>query len=246
MRPRFLTIPIAVGVAFIATAVGAVAQTDPYLPRGATGYDVSWPNSCSATVSGAAFGIVGVNHGKPFTFNNTNNCFSMQYQKAAATGSASVYINTAYSGAYKRNITSTCSSLVSSTGLTGSYAQAWEIGCSEAQTSFDAAGTTTAVMWWLDVETGNSWSSSNFTLNDDAIRGAADRLHGLTGKPVGVYSTSSSWYAITRNANLSSTIDGEWDAGASACPASGTIGFTGAAIWLEQTGQTGIDSDTAC
>jgi hypothetical protein len=248
MRPRFLTIPIAVGVLFFATAVGAVAQTPPTNPYTGTGYDVSWPNSCSATVSGAAFGIVGVNHGRPFTFNNTNNCFSTQYSDAAKTGSASVYINTAYSGAYKKNVTTACSSLVSGTGLIGSYAQAWEIGCSEAETSFDAAGTTTAVMWWLDVETGNSWSSSNFTLNDDTIRGAADRLHGLTGTPVGVYSTSSSWYTITRNANLysSKTIDGEWDAGASACPASGTIGFTGAPIWLEQTGQTGIDSDTAC
>lgn len=225
------------------TSTGGSAQVaDPYRPP-ATGYDVSYPNSCTASVSGAAFGIVGVNHGRPFTFNN---CFSMQYAKAAATGSGSIYMNTAYSGAYKRNITSTCSSLVSNTGLKGSDAQAWEIGCSEAETSFNRAGTTTAVTWWLDVETGNSWSSSNFSLNDDAIRGAADRLHGLTGKPVGVYSTSSSWSTITHNANLSTTVDSEWDAGASACPASGTIGFTGTPIWLEQTGQTGIDSDTAC
>jgi hypothetical protein len=240
--PRLLTVLIATGVALVATAVGAAAQTNPYT---GTGYDVSYPNSCTASVSGAAFGIVGVNHGRPFTFNN---CFSTQYANAANTGSASVYINTAYSGAYKRNITSSCSSLVSGTGLTGSDAQAWEIGCSEAETSFNAAGTTTAVMWWLDVETGNSWSSSNFTLNDDAIRGAADRLHGLTGKPVGVYSSSSSWYAITRTANLSGTIDGEWDAGASACPPPSTIGFTGAPVWLEQTGtgSTGLDSDTAC
>lgn len=224
------------------TAATAQTQTDPYT-RGSSGYDVSWPNSCTASVTGAAFGIAGVNHGRPFTFNS---CFSKQYANAAATGSGSVYINTAYSGAYKRNITSTCSSLVSSTGLKGSYAQAWEIGCSEAETSFNGAGTTTAVMWWLDVETGNSWSSSNFGLNDDAIRGAAERLHGLTGKPVGIYSTAGSWSTITGGANFSTIVDGEWDAGASACPTSGTIGFTGAPIWLEQTGQTGVDSDTAC
>lgn len=227
-------------IGLTASAVSAQTQTDPYTP-GSSGYDVSWPNSCSASVSGAAFSIVGVNHGRPFTFNS---CFSNQYANAA--GSRSVYINTAYSGAYKRNITSTCSSLVSSTGLTGSYAQAWEIGCSEAETSFNGAGTTSAVMWWLDVETGNSWSSSNFKLNDDAIRGAADRLHGLTGKPVGIYSTAGSWSTITRGANFSTIVDGEWDAGSGTCPPSGTIGFTAAPVWLEQTGQSGIDSDTAC
>lgn len=222
------------------TAIAVHAQTDPYA-SGTNGYDVSYPNSCTATVSGASFGIVGVNGGRPFT---TNACFSTQFGHAPA---GAAYINVAYSGAYRKNITSSCVSLVSTTSLTGSYAQAWEIGCSEADTSLSDAGSAAPVMWWLDVETANSWSSTNFKLNDDAIRGAADRLRGVTGKAVGVYSTPSAWYTITRNANLSPYLDGEWNAGASACPASGAIGFAGAPIWLEQTGSSGeIDADSAC
>ena len=227
------------------TAITASAQTytDPY-PAGATGYDVSYPNACSAQGPGT-FGIVGVNGGRPFT---TNGCFAQQYGTAAATGSASVYINTAYSGAYRKNIDATnCSSAPA--GLTGSYAQAWQIGCSEASTSHGDVGTGRApVTWWLDVETANSWSSSNFTLNDDAIRGAADELHTLTGRPVGIYTTSGAWKTITRDANFSSIVDGEWDAGSGGCPAvSPTTGFTGAPIWLKQVGTSGgIDTDSAC
>jgi len=227
----------AVGSAGIAVS----AQSDPYA-SGTAGYDVSYPNACGASIPGSAFGIVGVNARRPLT---ANGCISQQNANAATTGSASAYINTAYSGAYRKSITAACSSAPA--GLTGSYAQAWEIGCSEADTSLKDAGSASPVAWWLDVETANSWSSSNFTLNDDAIRGAADRLHAVTAKSVGIYSTAGAWSTITRGANFSTIVDGEWDAGASACPSSGTKGFTGATIWLEQTGTSGgVDADSAC
>jgi hypothetical protein len=243
---RFLGFGGPVVVAVLVLNAIVAHASGPYT-SGATGYDVSYPNPCSAKGPGT-FGIVGVNGGRPFTINS---CFSMQYATASGTSSASVYINTAYSGAYKRNITAECASLVSGTGLTGSYAQAWEIGCSEAYTSFTDVGSgRTPVMWWLDVETANSWSSSNFTLNYDAIRGAADRLHGLTaGKPVGIYSTAGAWSTITGGANISTVVEGEWDAGSSTCPPTDTKGFTGAPVWLEQTGKdpiTGLDTDSAC
>ena len=244
MKKLKLAVFCASALVGLTAIVASAAQPDPYV-SGTTGYDVSWPNSCSATVSGSAFGIVGVNGGRPFT---TNACFGPQYA-AAPAGATSVYLNTAYSGAYKKNI-DTVNCAKAPAGLTGSYAQAWQIGCSEASSSYAAVGNTrTPVMWWLDVETGNSWSSSNFTLNADAIRGAADELHSLTGRAVGIYSTPGSWSTITRNANFSSIVDGEWDAGTGACATTATTGFTGVRIWLKQTGTdqtTGLDTDSAC
>lgn len=219
------------------TATAAGAQTDPYV-SGTTGYDVSYPN-CSATPpTTAAFAVVGVNGGRPFT---TNSCLGTEYTTATRTGSVSLYINTAYSGAYKRNITATCTTLVPS-GLAGSAAQAWEIGCSEADTSLGYAGGRTAAMWWLDVETGNSWSSSSLALNQDAIWGAAGRLKAAGAPAVGVYSTSASWTTITGTSYTPPNTDAEWVAGGSC-----TTPFDGNPVWLSQHGAVGgVDSDLAC
>lgn len=216
-------------------ALGAspvLAATDPYTP-GTVGYDVSYPN-CTATPTGA-FGIVGVNGGRPFSYNS---CFSSEYSHATAFGAPSAYINTAYSGAYGRNITSQCATAPST--IAGKAArQAWSIGCSEADTSYAHAGVTPA-MWWLDVETGNSWSSSNLTLNQDAIQGAVDRL-SETGLPVGVYSTASMWRTITGGSFTPRGLAADWVA-AGSC----STPFTSSPVWLTQGTSGGIDSDTAC
>ena len=205
----------------------ALAQTDPYA-AGTTGYDVSYPN-CSATPSGA-FGIVGVNGGRPFT---TNSCFAAEYAAAPASPAASLYINTAYSGAYKRNITPACSR--ASAGN-----QAWAIGCSEAETSLNTAGARVVSMWWLDVETGNSWSSGNLALNRAAIQGAVDRLN-QTGVPVGVYSTASMWKTITGGSFTPNGLAADWVAsGSCATP------FTSSPVWLVQSTSGGLDHDLAC
>lgn len=220
------------------TAIAASAQTDPYV-SGTTGYDVSYPNCSTVPPTGQSFGIVGVNGGRPFT---TNSCFAAEYSTAAGTGAVSMYINTAYSGAYKKNIKATCQSLVSGTGLSGSYAQAWEIGCSEAATSLSDVAGRTAVMWWLDVETGNSWSSSNLSLNQDAIRGAADGLKAGGASLVGVYSTASSWRTITGGSYTPPSTDAEWVAGGSC-----STPFDANPLWLAQHGTVGgVDSDLAC
>lgn len=226
----------AVALLGLSSLTASAQAADPYTP-GTTGYDVSYPN-CGATPAGA-FGIVGVNGGRAFT---TNSCFASEYAAAAGTGSASAYINTGYSGAYRRNITPTCSSLVSSTGLTGTYAQAWEIGCSEADTSLSDVGGATPAMWWLDVETGNSWSSSNRVLNQDAIQGAVSRLVRVNPN-VGVYSDASFWKTITGgNSWTPSGLAADWTA-AGGCAAA----FTSSPVWLAQQGSAnGVDSDLAC
>ncbi len=254
-RPSFVrTFPLAAlsALAVIAlTASAGSAQTapsDPYT-TGTTGYDVSYPN-CSATPSGA-FGIVGVNGGRPFT---NNSCLGAEYLAAPAptalnpgTPYPSLYINTAYSGAYRKNILPDCSSQSTSVSSKSSLQQAWAIGCSEAETSITDAtsagiSTSAVAMWWLDVETGNSWSSSNLTLNQYAIQGAVTRLLTVNAN-VGVYSDGSYWTTITGgNSWTPSGLAADWTA-AGGC----TAAFTASAVWLAQQGSVnGVDSDLAC
>jgi hypothetical protein len=237
--PKLLTVAVAVGVAFFATAATAAAQTT----YSGIGYDISYPQcnsngTPSTSLPAGSFGIVGVNHGRPFT-TYSSNCFSALYTHAAASGTPSLYINLAYSGAYRRNINpSDCSAGPS---------MAWEIGCSEADSSFIAAGTRAVTMWWLDVETANSWSSSDVTLNQNTIQGAIDFLMGK-GFQVGVYSTVGAWQTITGRTTVytpNHTV-AAWVAGqAGACPTNGATSFDANPIWLSQF-TNGFDYDNAC
>ena len=193
----------------------------PYT-SGQVGYDVSYPN-CAVKPSGA-FGIIGVNDGRPFT---VNPCFGTEYRGPAN----SAYINTAYSKAYSSNVTVGCKS--------GGDA-AWQIGCSEAEYSLahvDGAPS----MWWLDVETANSWSAPQ--ANRSAIQGALDRLRN-TGSPVGVYSTASAWRRITGGSFTPAGVGGDW-LPASSCSAA-TAFMPGTQVWLAQATTNNVDVDTAC
>src|SRR5579864_6452329 len=82
---------------------GVGAQTDPYT-QGSTGYDVSYPQ-CGAAAPTGAFGIIGVNGGRPFS---NNACLAAEYSAAPQSPAPSLYINTGYSGAYRKDITSGC------------------------------------------------------------------------------------------------------------------------------------------
>ncbi len=226
---------IAIGIS--AGAVNAFAS-GPY-SSGTTGYDVSYPN-CGVTPPGA-FAIVGVNGGRPFS---SNSCLGAEYTAAPQSPLPSLYINTGYSGAYRKSITSGCSGRV--VAVTGSNAQkqAWAIGCSEADTSISYAARS-ASMWWVDVESGNSWSTSNTSLNRYTIQGAVDRL-GQVNAYVGVYSTASMWNTITGSTTGTSFtpngIVADWVA-AGSC----TTPFTGnKPVWLQQSTSGGLDSDYAC
>lgn len=224
------------GPSFFSTA-------NPY-PRATTGYDISYPQCPGSVAPDGAFGIVGVNRGKPFTYNS---CLPAEYK--AAPKSPSLYINTGYAEAYIKSISANCFSL--SSGMAAAFAEreAWAIGCSEAETSLDYArrkGAKMATMWWLDVETANSWSESNLMLNRSTIQGAVSRL-AETGVPVGVYSASFMWTAIT-GGNGTPTgnftpagIAADWVA-AGGC----NTPFTDSPVWLVQSVVAGVDRNFAC
>ncbi len=213
-----------------------MAAIDPYTPT-STGYDTSYLQCGSPAPSGSAFGIVGVNAGRPFS---SNSCLAAEYAAAPQSPAPSLYINTGYSGAYRKNITAACSASSGSINGTSGQRQAWAIGCSEAETSLNHAGPVAVSAWWLDVETANSWSSSNLTLNQYTIQGGVSRL--LQASPnVGVYSTASMWTTITGGSFTPSGLAADWVAGGTC-----STPFTGSPVWLTQSTAGGFDSDTAC
>jgi len=117
-------------VTLVVSNIGAAAAFDPY-SSGTIGYDYSYVQ-CGSAAPAAAFGVVGVNAGYPFTYYNT--CLGAEYAAAARSGNAALYINTGYDPSYTaidgRHTTQACAN--SSLAVNGTPAQqaAWSVGCS--------------------------------------------------------------------------------------------------------------------
>lgn len=233
VRYRHLIALIAAIAAGGLSSASALAATGS--PYSGSGYDASSYQCGSTPPAGASFAILRVTGGRAFT---TDSCFAQLWN--AAPPARSIYFNTGYSGSFRQKITPACTSLAQASGEIGKYEQAYAIGCSEAAWAFSQApGTPSA--WWADVETGNSWSSSDLNLNMAAIRGILDRL-AQTGQPYGIYSTRSAWQAITGGANVSVP---DWVVGSDPYACGGN-GFSGGADWLIQgstVNATGVTYD---
>src|SRR5438105_7529476 len=183
----------------LATATSLLAnQAAPVTyTHGSTGYDISFPQ-CGAAYPAGAFGIVGVNGGYPFV--HYNPCLADEYSHSPR---AALYINTGYDPLYTQvewqHTTPEC--LTKSAIVKGSPDQkaAWAAGCSEALRSMAYAasqGVAKPRGWWLDVETENSWSSTDLSLNQYTIQGIVDTLHRHSTAAVGIYSTGYQWRTI--------------------------------------------------
>lgn len=254
MRVMFRTAVLgtsAAAIMLVVSQIQAVAGFDPYT-SGTGGYDYSYPQ-CGVAAPKASFGIVGTNGGYPFTY--YNNCLAAEYAAAAKTGNASLYINTGYDPTYTaidgRHTTQDCKN--QSVNISGTSAQqaAWAVGCSEAQrdTAYASSQSVTAPTgWWLDVETANSWSTNDLSLNRYTIQGIVATLRAATTAPIGIYSTSYQWSEIT--GGYQPAVDANWVAtGQSSLKRAksrcSSAGFTGAKVWLVQYVAT-YDHDYAC
>jgi len=189
----------------------AFALSNPYTGQGT---DISWPQCGKSFPSGVSFGIVGVDHGRPFDPDNQygpNTCLATEYaaaQTKTSTKRGDLYINTGYDPTYWTNhqVTACINQMTADTPVQ----EAWEVGCATAWINFNYVtgagvnrggytqqGLAAPAMWWLDVETGNSWSTADLSLNAATLQGARDELNTLTGgAPVGAYSTSLQWSEI--------------------------------------------------
>jgi hypothetical protein len=250
LRRLGISVPIAAGIV-VALNASASAGFNAYV-SGTTGYDYSYIQ-CGSPAPAASFGIVGVNAGYPFTYYNS--CLASEYAAAAGTGNAAVYVNTGYDPTYTaidgRHTTQECASASLTVAGTQPQQAAWAVGCSEAQRDAayaTAQSATSPTAWWLDVELANSWSTSDLTLNTYTIQGIVATLRQVTSAPIGVYSTASQWTAIT--GGYQAPVDANWVATGQhtlkrARQSCGSIGFTGARVWLVQYLGT-YDHDLAC
>lgn len=170
------------------------------------GYDVSWPQCGDTLPTGQAFAIVGVTGGLA---NNTNPCLAEQLAWAAtSTGGTgqplvALYVNTAnpgllgswwptsntYAGTAIANPYGTCEG---ANDVACAYVYGWAKAFDDV--TLRGVENPAQYLWWLDVETDNTWQ-------DDTVANAAD-LEGMTaylesiGARVGLYSMGSQWSQI--------------------------------------------------
>ncbi|MBA3757429.1 hypothetical protein H0X09_01015 [Candidatus Saccharibacteria bacterium] len=234
-------------VAALLTAILGISAQTVKAARGQTnpvGNDISWPQCGKTLPTTHAFGIAGVNGG---TAAKTNPCLSEQlkwaYRAVGGTSQplAQLYVNTANPGEIIGDITTWPTSNTDKTGFTtnnpygtcrgdNDRACSWQYGWNRSveavidrfEPAAIAAGvdsSASSYVWWLDVETMNTWQSGS---TESLIRNKAT-LEGMTsyyqlkGVTVGLYSTGYQWNQIVGSTvSSSSNLNGldSWLAGA--------------------------------
>lgn len=201
------------------------------------GYDVSYPQCGRTLPDNAAFAIIGVNGGNAAT---TNKCLADQLKWGKlATGlpnqpALQLYVNTANPGEVINQISTwptsnldlnnfepinkygnTCSG---ANDLSCSWLYGWNRALDAAEKRFPPAAReagvselTSKYVWWLDVETMNTWQSGSI----EALRRNVATLEGMksyfesVNADVGLYSTAYQWGEITGNfIGLDSNLNG--------------------------------------
>jgi hypothetical protein len=228
------------------------------------GNDVSWPQCNKALPEDAAFAIVGVNNGLA---NTTNPCLHQQLDWAddslGGTGQPTValYVNTAnpgtagtwwptsneYGGKTVANPYGECTEGKKDAPCSYiyGYAKAFDDAYLRSITNPED------YLWWLDVETGNTWSGDK-TANRADLEGMTDFFQSI-GATVGIYSTGSQWGQIVGQVTADSSLYDlpSWLAGARTatgaknnCAASPLT--PGGNVVLTQFVAKGFDYDYSC
>lgn len=194
------------------------------------GYDVSYPQCGKTLPTDHYFGIVGVNGGNAAT---ANACLADQlvWATKAKIGSnqskRQVYVNTANPGEVINQISTWPTGSADTNGQVpenpyglcsgaNDKACSWLYGWNRsiytedvfktAATSKGINSVTADYVWWLDVETMNTWqagSSDALSRNTAAIEGFG-AYYQSRGAKIGLYSTAVQWGQIT-GSNVSAT-----------------------------------------
>jgi hypothetical protein len=193
----------AASLAFTPGSAGAATAATP------VGNDISWPQCAKTLPTGQAFGIVGVNDGLA---NNTNPCFADELawsqKSVGGTGQpfTALYVNTANPGltgswwptsnTYPTNAASPVSNPYGICTGADDAACAYMYGYAKAYDDVNSRGVAnpSTYLWWLDVETTNSWET-NTTANAADLEGMTAYMQSI-GAHVGIYSTRYQWGVI--------------------------------------------------
>lgn len=259
-------------LALAAVVLGMPATASAAAPT-RVGYDVSYPQCGSSLPSARAFAIVGVNGGLS---TRANPCLSTQLSWAwrsngsvAGQPKAQLYLNTANPGEIRDQVSTwpiSGSTPYGDCDGGNSMACSWEYGWERASNSvlsfFTPAARTARVdgrpasyIWWLDVETTNTWQSGS----TEALARNRATLEGMTsyliarGGRVGLYSTGQQWSEIVGNVPSTSNLASRpsWLAGSTSLSdarsdcrdAPLTPGST---VTLTQYVYRGLDRNNAC
>lgn len=233
--------PLAAPIVGITPADGR----DPYV-GGQTGYDISWPQ-CNQTLPPPPHdvSIIGINDGRPYT---ANPCLTDQVAWSA-TGRRSVYLNLDAPVGIPTNDPRIATGGAGNCAPTDTYCQAYNWGFNASEYSLSKAGAAQATtgLWWLDIETANTWSSDTFA-NARTIQGAIDALDG-SGQQVGIYSTYYQFPKITGSyaPGLPTWIAGAPSSNPTSYCTNSARQFGGGLPWMVQFQTDGTyDLDTAC
>lgn len=191
--------------------------------------DVSWPNCKTKTADVFATGIVGVTGGLAF---HPNPCAGAE---AGWFSHYAVYMNTGYPGrAHAQKYRSWPRHCQNKDSLCLAY----NYGYNAAIYAIDYAARQNvhATMWWLDVETENSWSD-NFLANRQFVKGAEAAIrHKVWSAQVGIYSSRTQWNEIM--GPWLNKLPVWWATGGTKQADAGKFcrrkAFTGGQVWLSQ------------
>jgi hypothetical protein len=249
-RRRPATLAATIGFVVLVLCATGLATGSATAAAPGIGFDISWPQCGRPFPADPAFGIVGVNDGKPYT---ENPCLAEQAQWAVGSGlPAGFYVNTANPGVRSRSVNWYAQrSPDPNCSPANEAACAYNYGYNAARRSYSYANSVAAAgpghTWWLDVETGNSWSATDLGANTASILGTLDFLNAQ-GVVVGAYSTRYQWTKITGGAHL--PLLPNWVAGArnaeqAAAFCAGRT-FTGGPVMLVQWVEGRFDHDYPC
>lgn len=233
MKKFFIASILSLGIICTQTAAVSAAKSPDTVSGGPakttslTGNDISYPQCGKRLPSGQAFGIVGVNGGLA---NTDNPCFTEQLAWAEASSGgtnqpkAALYVNTANPGhaatvwptnnsVNGKTVVSTYGTCDGSEGAACAYIYGYTRAYEDA--TIRNVPNPGSYKWWLDVETGNTWSSDDLAANAASLEGMTDYFVSI-GSSVGLYSTHYQWGTIVGTLNTSSSLNGleSWLAGA--------------------------------
>ena len=257
-----LTVAATLGLALLGGGPASAAQGRPSEP---VGIDVSWPQCGKTLPKQPAFAVVGVNNGLA---NTTNPCLATELAWASTAKDPAVtsqprvalYVNTAnpglqgswwptsntYMGAQVANPYGDCASKdFKACSYMYGYAKAYD----DAQ--LRGVSNPASYLWWLDVETGNTWQADK-AANIADLEGMSAYFTSI-GARVGIYSTGSQWGQIAGSVPAGSPLAGapSWLAGARSLTTA-TSGCTlpgltpGSRVSMTQYVSGGLDYDVSC
>ena len=227
-----------------ALALDHPKNPSPYQGQG-SGVDVSYPQcKLGLPAPPSAFAIIGVTKGRSFT---RNPCLNTEWLWAHRTNvPLSLYLNLNFpSGKFSdRGLSGPKGECQESDLPCQAYNYGWNASA-DAKSYADSLLVSSKI-WWLDIETYNTWEFSG-KLNSQTIQAAIDYFT-KSGLAVGIYTTPRMWAAIT-DGNYDPKVP-VWIAGAQNKQEAKNfcgISIGSGPVWLSQFGDAGpYDRDLVC